>query len=108
MESTAKADVWRERITSQRASGQAVRAWCRDNHQREHMFYWWRSRLGLSPKSMAKTPVRRTRRMGFAEVVVDRVACRPCRNSRDAILVLPASMPVESIAKLVRALEASS
>jgi hypothetical protein len=43
------ADAWRQRIAAHRASGQSIRAWCRDNNHHEHAFYRWRSRLGLSP-----------------------------------------------------------
>jgi len=43
------ADVWRERVVAQRASGQSVRGWCKAHGCHEHAFYWWRTKLGLSP-----------------------------------------------------------
>ncbi len=105
------ADVWRERIAAHRASGQSIRAWCRENNHHEHAFYWWRSRLGLSPKSAAKRQRGRPARpMKFAEVVVERAMaeslCLRLGGGRE--LILPVSMPIESIAKLVRAIEVSA
>jgi hypothetical protein len=109
------ADAWRQRIVGQQASGQSIRGWCRDNTQHEHAFYWWRSRLGLSPRSAKKRRRRRVGRLEFAEVVVGRAASGPpAVSGADPIclrlgsgreLVLPASMAMESIAKLVRAVE---
>ena len=100
--------AWRERIASQQASGQSIRAWCRENAQHEHAFYWWRSRLGLSPKSAAHRQQRRAvKPLKFAEVVVTRAVAEPIylRLGDGRELVLPASMPIESIAKLVHAIE---
>lgn len=104
-------DAWRERIAAQRGSGQSIRAWCRDNHQHEHAFYWWRSRLVLSPKSAAtRRARRRSKPIPFTEVVVDRAFSESIRlalgGGRE--LVLPASMPMEQVARLIRALEASA
>ena len=70
VESSETAAAWRERIEKQTGSGQSVRAWCLANGLHEHAFYWWRSRLGLSPR-----PARVRRRKQapvFAEVVIDR------------------------------------
>ena len=111
-----KADLWRERIASQGVSGQSVRAWCRQNNQRERLFYWWRSRLNLtrsiksSPESAAGPMPQESGQLEFAEVVVDAMSSNPiaCPGLRNAILVLPASMPAESIAGLIRALEGLS
>jgi hypothetical protein len=113
MEATSNgtADAWRERIASRQASGQSIRAWCRENNHHEHAFYWWRSRLGLSTKSAAKRQQRRpVKPLKFAEVVVDHAVaeamCLRLGGGRE--LVLPASMPMESIAKLIRAIEVSA
>ena len=70
-----------------------------------------RSRLGLSPKSASKRLRRRlVKPLKFSEVVVDPAAGEALRlrlgGGRE--LLLPASMPIESIAKLVRALEVSA
>ena len=91
-----------------RASGQSIRAWCRENSHHEHAFYWWRSRLGLSPKSTTNGSERGpVEPLGFAEVVIDGAASEAMRlrlgGGRE--LLLPASMPIESIAKLVHAIE---
>lgn len=111
------ADAWRERIAAHRASGRSIRAWCRENNHHEHAFYWWRARLGLSPRSGAK---RRHRGPGkairFAEVVVNRAGppaasfveliCLRLGGARE--LILPASMPVAQVAQLVRAIEGAA
>ena len=44
-----KAKIWRERVGARHAGGQSVRAWWLANGVREHSFYRWRARLGLSP-----------------------------------------------------------
>jgi hypothetical protein len=105
MEATSNgtAQAWRERITSQKASGQSIRGWCRDNGQHEHAFYWWRARLGLSPRSARKR--RLVKPVRFAEVVVNHVEPVCLRLAGGRELVLPASMGVEQVAKLVRAIE---
>ena len=103
---TAKA--WRARIAAQQASGQEIRAWCRENGCREHSFYWWRARLNLQPGRMKRGP--RAGRvdgpMPFAEVVVG-AAAEPIylRLGGGRELVLPASMGVEQVAKLVGLIE---
>ena len=71
---TSAAETWRERISAQQADGQSIRALCKENGWQEHAFYWWRSRLGLSPRSVVRRGRRRMVRPGFAEVVVDRPA----------------------------------
>jgi hypothetical protein len=135
-----KADIWRERIEAQRASGQSVRVWCQGNNAREHSFYWWRAKLGLSPQksqTRAAPPrrvidtadfqrggqgVRRHGDLGFAQVVVDSgrpsiTEPRPAgasiveplrlRLAAGRELILPGSMPLDQVAQLVRALEAT-
>jgi len=111
-------------VLAQRASGQSVRGWCRTNDCPEHGFYWWRANLGLSPvASGRRRRVRTAASVGFARVVVEPPApaapglaasgpatvAEPLRltlaGGRE--LTLPASMPVEQIARLVRAIEAA-
>jgi hypothetical protein len=101
---TAQTQTWRERVTAQQASGQSIRAWCREHNHHEHAFYWWRSRLRLSPKSVIKSrqPAEPLR---FAEVVVNPAEPMCLRLGSGRELHLPASMPVEQIAALVRLLE---
>jgi hypothetical protein len=99
---SGKADAWRQHIKTQLASGQSVRAWCRQNDCAEHAFYWWRARLGLSAGK--RRPVKP---LGFAQVIVNQPTAEPVRlrlaGSRE--LILPATMPLEQVAKLIRALE---
>ena len=106
------AEVWRERVVAQQASGQPVRAWCREYGCPEHGFYWWRARLGLSAASATRRQRRRARPVHFAEVVVDRPPTSAeamtlrLRGGRE--LVLPPSMPVARLAELLRAVEGAS
>jgi hypothetical protein len=106
------ADVWRERVVAQQASGQAIRAWCKGNGCHEHAFYWWRSKLGLSPRcGNGGRRRRQPNALRFAEVVIDpRPAAEAIvlRLGGGRELVLPASMPAESVAKLVRSIEGAA
>ena len=107
MESTVSgdADAWRRRVEDQRAGGQSVRAWCLANGIREHSFYWWRARLGLSPRQRHGSQRERATGMppGFARVVVDGAGLVLRLKQRE--LIFPASMPMEQVARLLRALE---
>jgi hypothetical protein len=108
------AKTWRERVTAQQASGQPIRAWCRENGCHEHSFYWWRARLGLSPVAAKhRRRPRLPKPIAFAKLVVE----APPIGSGDLIrlslaggreLTLPSSMPVERIARLVRAIEGAA
>jgi hypothetical protein len=114
MESTVngKADAWRRRIDDQRASGQSVRAWCKANGPRECSFYWWRSRLGLSPKRRrpSKPAKAKPAPLVFAQVVVHPSTTEPLRLrfAGGHELILPASMPLEQVARLVHAIESTT
>jgi hypothetical protein len=110
-----KADAWRRRINDQRSSGQSVRAWCKANDAQEGSFYWWRARLGLSSgKQRLRRPLRSAQAkptpLAFAQVVVHPSTAEPLRlrfaGQRE--LILPASMPLEQVAKLVHAIEATT
>lgn len=111
---SSRADTWRERIIAQQASGRSVRAWCRENAGcHEHSFYWWRARLNLRPDS-AKQRRRvkdqtQTQAIPFAEVLVAASAQPLClRLAGGRELLLPASMAIEQIARLVGLIEALS
>ena len=106
---SSAAETWRERIAAQQAGGDSIRALCKQNGWHEHAFYWWRSRLGLSPCS---TPRRRRKRAalpGFAEVVVDRPSTPFAAFAEPILLrlgggrelVLPVSMADERVAALI-------
>jgi hypothetical protein len=114
------AQTWRRRVGVQQASGQSIRDWCRTNGCQEHTFYVWRARLGLSPVTTRK-PGRRTppmARVGFAKIILKDSTSRrtpmgfgePMRLSLigGRELMLPSSMPVEQIARLVRAIEGAA
>jgi hypothetical protein len=110
-----KADAWRRRIDDQRASGQSVRAWCKANGAQEGSFYWWRARLDLSPgKRRLRRPLRSAKAkptpLAFAQVVVHPSTAEPLRlrfaGQRE--LILPASMSIEQVARLVHAIEATT
>ena len=104
------ADAWRERIAAQGTSGQSIRAWCREHNHHEHAFYWWRSRLGLSPKTAVKPRLNRrhAKAIKFAEVEVNRAEPICLRLGGGRELLLPASMPVAQVAQLVRAIEGTA
>src|SRR5579864_6613554 len=96
--SNGTADGWRERIALQQSSGESIRAWCRRNNHHEHAFYWWRSRLGLSPRAVAKRrPNRAANAINFAEVVVNRAEAICLRLGGGRELLLPASMPMAQL-----------
>jgi hypothetical protein len=114
---SSRADTWRERIAAQQASGQSVRAWCRENPAcPEHSFYWCRARLNLGPDSArrrrvatAQVPAALAQTIPFAEVLVAASAQPFClRLAGGRELLLPASMAIEQVAKLVRLIEAVS
>ena len=117
---SATAELWRERIAAQQAGGQSIRALCKENGWHEHAFYWWRSKLELSPASAMRRGRKPKMPAGFAEVVVDRSAPTvslvesPAVSAVEPIrlrlgagreLMLPASMPLEQVAKLVGLIE---
>ena len=43
-----KREFWSELITEQEASGQTVRAFCKEHGVGDHSFYYWRKRLQQS------------------------------------------------------------
>jgi len=111
----AKADAWRKRIDDQRASGQSVRAWCKANAAQECSFYWWRARLGLSPgrrrrRGSLRSAEAKLTPLTFAQVMVHPSATEPfrLRFAGQRELILPASMPLEQVAKLVHAIESTT
>jgi hypothetical protein len=107
------ADAWRQRVLAQQGSGRPIRQWCRENRCAEHAFYCWRVRLGLSPAT-GKPRRRRVagKPIGFTRLVLESsprsdATVEPIRLSLvgGRELALPMSMPVEQIARLVRAIE---
>ena len=118
--SNGAAETWRSRITSQRNSGLSIRGWSKQNDCHEHSFYWWRTRLGLSPRAASRAqqrdafkPSDAIKPLKFAQIVVDHPAAadpvvpEPIRlrlcGGRE--LLLPAGMPVTQLAQLIRTIE---
>jgi Transposase len=108
------AESWRERIVAQQNSGQPIRAWCREHGCHEHSFYWWRARLGLSPVSARhRGRPRGSKPVAFSKLIVEAPPIGSGEPIRLSLaggreLTLPASMPVEQIARLVRAIEGAA
>ena len=109
-----KADAGAGGIDDQRASGQSVGAWCKGNDAQEGSFYWLRldclspgkRRLRRSLKSAEAKPTP----LAFAQVVVHPSTAEPLRLrfARGHELILPASMSLEQVARLVRAIESTT
>jgi hypothetical protein len=109
--SGAKADFWRGRIAAQQASGVSIRAWCGQTGCSEHSFYWWRARLNLQPDSIPKRGRGRSpaKSIPFVEALVTAPAQPFCLRLADGReLMLPASMAIEQVARLVGLIEALS
>jgi hypothetical protein len=116
-----KAEDWRRRIEDQRASGQSVRAWCLANGTREHSFYWWRARLGLSAENRRRRARRkRSAEASYSPVAFAKVLVGASRSAAEGQvlsaplhlrlaggreLILPPSMSIGQMARLVRAIE---
>ena len=122
----ALAESWRERILAQRASGLSIRGWCREHGVGEYLFYGLRRRLNLSPvvrEGHCKKTSPVVLSPGFAEVVarvepptgVLRTLARSIElPTSDALrlrlggsreLLLPATMEIDQVARLIRAIE---
>ncbi len=106
--SSPTAQAWRKRIINQRSSGQSIRAWCRGNNCQEHAYYWWRTRLGMSPMSGA---TREAQPIKFAEAVVQEAPVQTATSMTLRLksgheLILPTAMSVEQVANLIRAIDA--
>jgi hypothetical protein len=107
-----KAQTWRQRLADWRASGQSIAVWCGNNGCCRQTFYRWQARLsppdaGTVPMGSGLAPLG-----AFAEVLVASpgprsVAAEPLRlrliGGRE--LILPASMPAQSLAQLIHAIE---
>jgi len=120
---SSAAQTWRERISAQQSGGDSIRALCKQNGWHEHAFYWWRSRLGLSPRSTPRRRRKRVAQPGFTEVMVEQSAAtqltgglveRPGAGVVEPIcirlgggreLVLPVSMADERVAALIHLIE---
>lgn len=104
---TETVERWRERIAAQQASGQSIRGWCKNNGCAEHAFYWWRARLKLQPANHRRPAWPQSiNPITFAEVITGgephSIRLR-LRGQRE--LLLPGSMAVEQLAKLIGAIE---
>jgi len=106
------AELWRERIEVQRVSRMSIRAWSRYNDVHEQGFYWWRTRLRLSPAGTRRPGSSGAGPVNFAEIVdASPVIAKPLvvsqaeriqlqlRGQRE--LILPTTMPVADVGALV-------
>ena len=110
--SSTKREKWERMVAGQRASGQSVRAWCQAHGCAEHSFYWWRAKLARLP---GQGPQRPAGGSLFAELIVERCEAeqRGARGAEPMVLrlsggrelLLPGSMPVAEVARLLWALE---
>ncbi len=105
---------WRGLLKQFAASGQSVRQFCATRRLRETAFYFWRREIQRRDR---QTPAERRsgnrppRRLTFAQVRLQ--PPRPAiseegprlRLAGGRELLLPASMPVEHVARLVHAIE---
>lgn len=113
----AKEQIWRERLNRFSASGQSVREFCATHGLRETAFCFWRSEIrrrdGKAPQRRQLATRRAPRPLAFARVVV-----RPpqpavqeglrLRLGGERELLLPASMALEQVARLIRAIEVAA
>jgi transposase-like protein len=51
-------ELWRQRIAQQEATGQSIRAFCRDQKLSEHSFYAWRKQLETTTDTHQAKPIR--------------------------------------------------
>ncbi len=47
MTQVERREIWRERVSAFRESGQSVAAWCREQELKEHQMRYWLRRLIL-------------------------------------------------------------
>jgi len=123
------AELWQERIAQQRQAMLSVAHFCKLNGLSRHSFYRWRRRFAFdvaaesdaavcsagavcsadSPSAVGEGLASSSPEGGFAAVLVS-LGVEPLRlklaGGRE--LILPASMPPESIARLVREIEVRS
>ncbi len=104
---------WRETLRRHKGSGLTVRAFCATEQLAETAFHAWRRILrerdaerrqvlpvALAPAFVPMVVREEQREAAAADVVIDLRGGRAMR--------LPASMPVEHVARLVQAIEAAS
>jgi hypothetical protein len=109
---------WRDLLIRFAGSGQTVRAFCAARRLKETAFYFWRSEirrrdgLGSAPGQPARPTAERP--VSFAQVLVQPPQ-RPQTEEGPRLvlghgrqLLLPASMPVEQVARLLRAIEGAA
>lgn len=55
-----KHEYWSKLIAEQEASGQTIRAFCKERGVADHCFYFWRKRLGLGKSEPVQFALLRT------------------------------------------------
>lgn len=108
----AREQFWREALRRQKVSGLTVRAFCAREQLAETAFHAWRRILRERDTQRRPAPAPATPALAFVPVVM-READRPAadiaielRGGR--VMRLFASMPVEQVAALVRAIEGAA
>jgi hypothetical protein len=111
----AKEHAWRQHLKQFAGSGQTVRAFCAAHSLSEPAFYFWRSELrrrdGQASPRRQHAKRRPARPLAFARVLVEAPAMNDALRLRLGCgreLLLPTSMAPEQVAKLIRAIEATS
>jgi hypothetical protein len=99
---------WRQVLAGQAASGISVRAYCASRRIREPAFYWWRAELARRDAANARPCA-----AAFVPVIVEPAGSVPPGDIVIELLGgralrLPASMAVEKVGALVRAIEGAS
>jgi hypothetical protein len=105
---------WRDALRRHKGSGQTVRAFCAREQLAETAFHAWRRILRERDAERRSAPIAAPAPT-FVPVVV-READRPEPAAADIaielrggrVMRLPASMPVEQVARLVRAIEGAA
>lgn len=65
-------DCWCERIAAQEASGQSVRAYCKEHGIGEHSFYAWRQRLKRESQTVSFALVQtKPERLEFGDLMAE-------------------------------------
>jgi hypothetical protein len=100
--------MWRRVVAGHSKSGMSIRAYCAKHRVKEPAFYWWRARLARRDAVRPVAPA-----AAFVPVVVEAPASVPVgdimmelRGGR--VLRLPASLTMEKVGALVRAIEGAA
>jgi transposase-like protein len=93
---------WRRVVARQAESGMSIRAYCAQHGVKDPVFYWWRAELARRDAARSTA--------AFVPVVVEPAAAVPAEGMIIELrggraLRLPASLTMEKIGELIRAVE---